>query len=152
MKIFILISLFLLPITLLNAQIHYTSIVIDLSAQTKKLTIDELKNVNIVLKHEKFDGGEVILTHENTTMEFQLPSADPDEVSSAQIILSLKLSHEGEYTYEVDASNIDEESDELTYQGHFRLGQSPSVKKEEAAISNFSSYPNPFSSPSCIIV
>lgn len=145
MKNFILILLFLLPALLLNAQSHYASIVVELTAEAEQLSEENLKDVIIILKHKDFEGGEMILTSENTKMEFGLPSAGSKEISSAQILLSLKLPYEGEYTYEVDASHIDGESDDLMYQGHFRLGQGQNVEKQETAVSNFSSYPNPFS-------
>lgn len=115
-------------------------IVISLSDENQYLSLDNLQDFSVIVRHPSYAGGETELTPANTDMQFY--PADPTKLSlenKAKIILHPDFANDGTYTLFVSATDkTGNNSGQLSYSVDFEV-----INK--SSISNMLNYPNPFS-------
>lgn len=115
-------------------------IVITLLDENPYLSVADLDNFSIILKHPQLPNGNIELTPLTTDMQFYPP--DPSRIGQenrARIVINADLEFDGEYTLFVSATDQSgNNSGEQSYSVDFEV-----INK--SSISHLLNYPNPFS-------
>jgi hypothetical protein len=115
-------------------------IVITLLDENPYLSVDDLDNFSVILKHPQLPNGNIELTPLTTNMQFYPP--DPTRLGQdnrARIVINADLEFDGEYTLFVSATDKSgNNSGQRSYSVDFEV-----INK--SSISHLLNYPNPFS-------
>jgi hypothetical protein len=115
-------------------------IVITLLDENPYLSVDDLDNFSVILKHPQLPNGNIELTPLTTNMQFYPP--DPTQIGQdnrARIVINADLEFDGEYTLFVSATDKSgNNSGQRSYSVDFEV-----INK--SSISHLLNYPNPFS-------